>query len=89
MRRITVGRKGFHERQMVDRHTVGHLPLAVALQLRRRPQIGDIGDADADQRFAARVVEVAQFTGPEEPARPDARLLGDVAKVPCPRKRRH
>jgi hypothetical protein len=69
---------------MVDGHAVGHKTLAVPIQLRRRTQVSHIGDADGCQRFATRVVEVAQFTGPEQPARRDARRLGDVAKVPCP-----
>ena len=89
MRRIPFGRKGFHERQMVDHHAVGYLALAVPVEFRRRPQIGDIGDAEPDQRFAAVIVEVAQLAGPEKPARLDPGVLGDVAKVPCPGKRRH
>jgi len=64
----------------------GYQARAVALDLAGRAQIGDVGDAQRKERPSAVVGEVAQLTGPEEPARRNARLLRDITKVPRPRQ---
>ena len=66
----------------MEHNVTGHRAGAAARQLSRGPEIGHIGHADFSERGAPGVVELAQFTGPEQSSARNTRRLGDIAKVP-------
>ena len=72
------------ERQPVNHDAAGYPALSATFDLTVGAKVGNVGDAEAEQRSLPRVVEPAQLAGPEEPARPDAGLLGDVTEIPRP-----
>ena len=59
----------FVERQPVNHDAVGYLARSPTFDLALRAQVGDVGDAEAEQGCPAGVVEPAQLAGPKEPAR--------------------
>src|SRR6202022_196894 len=73
----------------MDGNVVGHLTPPSALDLPRRAQIGDVGDAQPAQLVASVLSYSAQLARPKEPAGPQTRGIGYISKVPRSVQLRH